>query len=93
MITTLPEYWYIPITEESLTYINRYRASGRAHSENPFSLDKGKYLHYKYLSCDKEAIGQGRLQTLDYQVELTLKEFRKLVLKDTIQERIKLFKI
>ena len=92
MITKLPQYWHIIITEESITYINKHRANGGSAYKNPVSLDGSRYY--------AKAVSYITPLWISYHeqgsVELTLHEFRVLVLKDlkiNIEDRIKLLKI
>jgi hypothetical protein len=92
MITKLPKYWHIIITEESISYINKHRANGGSAYKNPVSLDGSKY----YAKAGGYITPLWITHHEQGSVELTLYEFRMLVLKDlklNMEDRIKLLKI
>jgi hypothetical protein len=92
MITKLPKYWHIIITEESINHINKHRASGGSAYKNPVSLDGSKY--YARAEVCKQPLWVSYPEKSS--IELTLVDFRVLVLKElkiNIGDRIKLLKI
>jgi hypothetical protein len=92
MITKLPVSWHIVITEETIDHINKHRAKGGSMYSNPVHLEGSPYYTKRELynmpvwlsECDP------------WSVELSLLEFRVLVLKDLkidMKSKLKMFKI
>lgn len=100
MITELPKYWFIRITDDTIESVNKFRATHpRAYSKSHILKSKAGYA-YEVLVASDEGFGFGAslnsvLYTNKY-TELTLKEFRILVVGDLklgMKDKIKLLKI
>lgn len=75
----LPEKWALKLTAESLDYINSYRTNHGKSWMRPILIT----LNWEYLGILKNGAGY-RFEVPNNCAEITLEQFRKYVLKETI---------
>lgn len=80
-LTSLPEKWYIEITKETLNNINKFRSTQKTMNTNLRESD----FDYFANSADK-GIAQGHTYKPENYTEITLDQFKKWVLKESIDK-------